>query len=295
MAGQHLPFRADLFALRAGRLAAAWCRSRRLPRRAPRAALPSLVRRWLRPGAERRALPYVPKEPVFMTDIRRTILWMVFTMSLVFLWDAWNKHTGQPSWFSPAPPRPAATAPANGPATAGSAVADVGQSQAGVPTAATPAPAATPTSGPAPAATSKGDGEQTVVTTDRVRATFDSVGGSLVRLELLNHADTEDDRRRVVLFDRSAERVYKAQSGLITAQPGVALPNHWSPMKRVDGPTALADGSNELPVRFESVGEGGVKLVKTYTFGRGSYVIGVRHEIVNSGAAPVKPELYLGL
>ena len=39
-----------------------------------------------------------------MTDIRRTLLWVVFTMSLVLLWDAWNKHTGQPSifgWLTP--------------------------------------------------------------------------------------------------------------------------------------------------------------------------------------------------
>ena len=26
--------------------------------------------------------------------MRRTLLWVVFTMSLVLLWDAWNKHTG---------------------------------------------------------------------------------------------------------------------------------------------------------------------------------------------------------
>ena len=34
-----------------------------------------------------------------MTDIRRTMLWVVFSMSLVFLWDAWQKHTGHPSMF----------------------------------------------------------------------------------------------------------------------------------------------------------------------------------------------------
>ena len=44
-----------------------------------------------------------------MTDMRRTLLWVVFTMSLVLIWDAWNKHTGQPSFFGGAP-RPAATA-----------------------------------------------------------------------------------------------------------------------------------------------------------------------------------------
>ncbi len=47
-----------------------------------------------------------------MTDLRRTLLWVVFTMSLVLLWDAWNKHTGAPSIFGgPPPARPAASAP----------------------------------------------------------------------------------------------------------------------------------------------------------------------------------------
>ncbi len=227
-----------------------------------------------------------------MTDIRRTLLWMVFTMSLVFLWDGWNKHTGQPSWFSPTPPRPAASAPA--PTAAGAAVP--GAAQTGIPTATAPvagAAAATPAA-TAPTATA-GGGEETVITTDRVKATFDSVGGSLVRLELLDHADTEDRNRKVMLFDRSAERVYKAQSGLITAQAGVALPNHWSPMKRADGPSSLAAGSNDLAVRYEAAGEGGVKLAKTYTFTRGSYVVGVKHEVTNAGSAAVTPQLYLGL
>ena len=44
-----------------------------------------------------------------MTDIRRTLLWVVFTMSLVLLWDAWQKHTGQPSVFG-GTPRPTASA-----------------------------------------------------------------------------------------------------------------------------------------------------------------------------------------
>jgi YidC/Oxa1 family membrane protein insertase len=227
-----------------------------------------------------------------MTDIRRTLLWMVFTMSLVFLWDAWNKHTGQPSWFSPAPPRPAASAPP----LAGTAATPGTAPQTGVPTAAaspTPAGSAAPT--PTAPAAAAGAGSETVITTDRVRATFDSVGGSLVRLELLHHLDSEDHQRNVLLFDRSAERIYKAQSGLITAQAGVALPNHWTPMKRVEGPTTLAAGSNELAVRFETAGEGGVKLTKTYTFNRGSYVIGVKHELTNNSTAAVTPQLYLGL
>jgi YidC/Oxa1 family membrane protein insertase len=237
-----------------------------------------------------------------MTDIRRTLLWMVFTMSLVFLWDAWNKHTGQPSWFSPTPPRTAASGPSGtAPGPAAGALP-----QTGIPAAAAPAGSAVApdsaggrATAPATPGAALSAGEQTVVTTDLVKATFDSVGASLVRLELLKQRDAEDRTRHVVLFDRSAERIYKAQSGLITAQPGVTLPNHWSPMKRVEvaGATGdtLAPGSNELAVRFESAGDNGVKLAKTYTFTRGSYQIGVKHEITNAGTAAVTPQLYLAL
>ena len=52
-----------------------------------------------------------------MTDMRRTLLWVVFSMSLFLIWDAWNKHNGQPSLFSPAPAKvaaPAAAVPAGG-------------------------------------------------------------------------------------------------------------------------------------------------------------------------------------
>ena len=40
--------------------------------------------------------------------MRRTLLWVVFTMSLVLLWDKWTVHTGQPSMFGGSP-RPAVT------------------------------------------------------------------------------------------------------------------------------------------------------------------------------------------
>ena len=227
-----------------------------------------------------------------MTDMRRTLLWVVFTMSLVMLWDAWNRHTGHPTLFGAAPAKTAASAAAS--------PSGAGASQVGVPVAAAvpAASGATPATpgaiAPAPATASTPAGQEVIVSTDRVRATFDTVGGSLVRLELLNHADADDRQRRLVLFDRSAERSYAAQSGLITAQPGVALPNHWTPLRYVPGPTTLASGADELLVRFEST-EPGVSLAKTYSLKRGDYAIGVKHEVVNTGSAPLAPQLYLQL
>ncbi len=227
-----------------------------------------------------------------MTDIRRTLLWVVFTMSLVLLWDAWNKHTGQLSIFGAASPRPAASAPPPGAAPA---------SQVGIPTPiATTAPgaaaasASVPNGVPAAPAVVAPVAEAVVISTDLVKAHFDG-GGNMVRLELLRHADVEDRRRHVLLFDMSAERSYAAQSGLVTTQAGMDLPNHYSPMKRVAGPSVLADGAADLQVRFESLGDGPVKLAKTYTFKRGEYTVAVHHEVHNTGAAPISPQIYLQL
>ena len=230
-----------------------------------------------------------------MTDIRRTLLWVVFTMSLVLLWDAWNKHSGQPSIFGPTPERPAASAPP--------APTSLPASQAGVPTAvaaAVPAPiagagAVAAGSVPVAPAAAAAASDLVVVTTDAVKASFDGRGANLVRLELLHYADAEDRKRAVLMFEQSAERAYAAQTGLVTTLPGITMPNHYTPMKHVPGPVSLAGGENELQVRFESDDVSGVKLAKIFTFKRGDYTIGVRHEVQNSGPTPVPTQLYLQL
>ena len=216
-----------------------------------------------------------------MTDIRRTLLWVVFSMSLVLLWDAWNKHNGHPSMFAPSASKPVA---ASGPAGPSSV----------------PAPAATPPLAGAalgavapPTAAAAASAPRITVDTDVVRATFDAQGGNLTRLELLRYADDVDPSRHVVLFDHSAQRVYEAQSGLISAAG--ALPNHLTTMQPLAGETKLADGKDTLVVAFESPEVGGVKLKKTWTLHRGQYTIDLQHTVANTGSAPVAPQLYLQL
>lgn len=215
-----------------------------------------------------------------MTDIRRTLLWVVFVTSIVLLWDGWNKHTGQPSMFG-GTPRPAASASA--PGVAGSGV----PAAAGTPAVA--AAGALPGGAQAPAA------ETVEITTDVVRARFDSRGGTLLQLELLKYRDAVDPSRNVLLLDRSAKRDYVAETGLVTNEAGVQLPNHLTAMTVVPGDRKLADGRDELSVRFESPALDGRKLAKTYTFKRGQYPVAVRHEVINEGATPINPSLYLQL
>ena len=236
-----------------------------------------------------------------MTDMRRTLLWVVFTMSLVLLWDAWNKHSGQPSIFGAPASRPAASAPPTAPTpTPAAGQGTTASLPAAVPTPAAPSAApgvaGVPAPGSAaPSAASNAAAEQVTITTDVVRATIDTVGGSLVRLELLKHTDQNDTSRNVLLFDQSAKRLYLAQTGLITSQAGVQLPNHLTAMKVVTSERTLAAGAAQIELKLESPAIDGRRLVKTYTFKRGDYVVGVKHEVFNEGSAPVSPQLYLQL
>ncbi len=233
-----------------------------------------------------------------MTDMRRTLLWVVFTMSLVLLWDAWNKHTGQPSIFGAPAPKPVASAPPTPATGQPHAPAVVPSAQPAAPGAAgVPAPTAAGTAA-APAAVPNAPllaTEQVTITTDVVKATFDTVGGSLVRLELLKHTDQNDTSRNVLLFDQSPKRLYLAQTGLITSQAGVQLPNHLTAMKVLTSERTLAAGAAQIELKLESPAIDGRRLVKTYTFKRGDYVVGVKHEVFNEGSAPVSPQLYLQL
>ena len=223
-----------------------------------------------------------------MNDIRRTILWVVFGFSLVLLWDQWQIHNGHKATFFPQPVT--AKSPSDSAAPAVTPLAS------GVPVASAPAPVAgvaqVPGTPAAPAAAAPRD--RIEVATDVLKLTFDTEGGSLVRTELGQHADMADHSKPFVLLDESRDRVYVAQTGLIGAANGVAYATHKTPMS-FSGQRALKEGQNELTVRFESADIGGLKLVKTYTLQRGSYAIQVKHEVINTGATAVSPQLYVQL
>ena len=221
-----------------------------------------------------------------MNDIRRTILWVIFGFSMVMLWDQWQVYNGNKATFFPSPAK-----------TAGSATAPA-SAVTGVPTAIVTTPPAAGTAtmaqtvgttagAPAAAVVPR---ERIEVTTDVLKLTFDTQGGTIIRSEFLKHADLNDTQKATVLLDESRDRVYVAQTGLI----GGAFPNHKTPMS-FSGERVLKDGANELVLKFQSPDLGGVRLIETYTLSRGSYAVRVKHEVVNTGTAPVSPQLYLQL
>ena len=220
-----------------------------------------------------------------MNDIRRTILWVIFAFSLVMLWDQWQIYNGRMATFFPnqvptaTHPKPAVSASSiNNGVPAPSRVSD--QPLANALEAADPSPVAH---------------EVVQVETDVLKLDFDTEGGSLVRAQFLKYHDMSDKNKGFTLLDHSRDRVYLAQSGLISQAGGPALPTHKSVMHLQSGERHLQNGRQTLELRFESPAVGGVQLVKTYTLTRGSYAIAVRHEVINQSSAAVAPQLYLQL
>ena len=213
-------------------------------------------------------------------DTKRTILWIVFSFSLLMLWDSYNRYTGKDPLFG----APTHTAPAAADAT-GTTPAPAANGN--VP-ATTTAAAATPTGIPAdaPAAVKN---ERIIITTDLVKAEIDTAGGEIRHLELLKHHESGHPDKNIVLFDSTPPRTYLGQTGLT----GGVYPNHKSMYVAQPGPRDMGDGNQvQLVLTAE---QNGVKLIKTFTFKRDDYRIDIKHDVVNETGAAITPSLYLQL
>ena len=228
---------------------------------------------------------------------KRTIMWIVFAVSLVVLWNDWMVSNGKQSMFSSTPPAKVATTPAGAGSTASGLPAPAAQ------------PGAIPAVPGAPQAAAPAKREVITITTDVFKADIDTAGGVVRRLELLKFKKAghpgwfggcfglfewckprADNTQNEVLFDEGVDHAYLAQTGLVG---GAALPNHNTVFTAKPGARAI-DGGNDVQLVLESE-QGGVKLTKTYTFHKGSYVIDLRHDVSNVGSTPVAPSLYLQL
>jgi len=213
-------------------------------------------------------------------DIRRTILWMILTFSLLLLWNNWQTYNGKPSMFGPS-----LTSETVDPAVQQAQQNDVSVPNAAVTQSPATAAAAVPGEQAAPA-----QSQQVEVSTDVLRLTFDTQGAQLVRAVLPNYAVSSKSEEPFTLLDRRAGYTYVAQSGVVGAPAGQSFPNHLTPFHYV-GQEQKA-GATE--VRFEATSDD-VRVVKVFTLRPGSYDIAVRHEIHNLGETAIQPTVYLQL
>jgi YidC/Oxa1 family membrane protein insertase len=170
-------------------------------------------------------------------DTQRLILFVVFSFSLLLLWEAWQKESK--------PPVPAAAATSQTAVPTPSALGEAPQAKG----ASVPAAAAAAESGPR---------EIVRVQTDLVRAEIDTRGGDIVFLELLQQKDAGDAGKNIVLF--GPEHRYAMQSGLI----GAGLPNHKTQFRARAKEFALAAGEDKVEVRLEASGPPGAAIASTW-------------------------------
>ena len=204
-------------------------------------------------------------------DIKRLILFVVFSFSIMMLWDGWQtKNNPQPVLANQA---------------VDSMAADAGVPQAASTVAASELTVADPASGDLT------PGELIEVETDLYQAKISTVGGDLRHLVLNKHLAAGDESGKFVLMDDVGQPMfYVAQSGLI----GSALPNHKTRFTSAAPRYSLNSDADSLAVTL-SWSNNDVMVDKIYTFHRGSYVIDVTHRINNLSGNEIKPSVYYQL
>jgi YidC/Oxa1 family membrane protein insertase len=222
-------------------------------------------------------------------DFQRLILFVIFSMSGVFLFQAWQKEN--------APPKPPAaiTAPAekkDGVPAGTTVVAPAGT----VPTASSTAPAGTaiaPGTAPAVAGTVPAvaaSSEVFTVKTDLAEFKINTTGGVIEEVALKEHRDTEDKTKPYRVLQRDKTRTHVAQAGLI----GAGLPDHYAAYTKVSSNFDMG-AAETLDVRLSTPIAGGGKSDLIYTFKRGSYIVDVTQEVTNGGTTAISPTAYFQL
>lgn len=197
-------------------------------------------------------------------DTRRLVLFVIFSMSILMLWDAWQRQHAPAEVIQQVANNGSAvsqTANSSNAVNAGSVVDSDYKLQVG---------------------------QRISVTTDLYKADIETTGGDLRRLELLKHRASDNTNNNFVLLDDAAKPMtYVAQSGLI----GADLPSHKALFTTAATSYQMQTGKDTLDVRLSWVGNG-VTVDKIYTFHRNKYVIDVTYEVKNNTAAAITPVVY---
>ncbi|TCO82781.1 protein translocase subunit yidC [Plasticicumulans lactativorans] len=210
---------------------------------------------------------------------QRLFLFFALILVLFLIWQAWNEEKVA-RLAPPASPVTAVTPSAPAGATGGEAAAprhDV----PGSPQQALPA---------VPGGSTLKSGTRIHVQTDVYDIVIDSVGGDLRQAGLRTYPQSIDHRDRPFVLMQDGSEFYIAQSGLVASE-GEA-PDHYAVYSAEQTDYRLADGQDRLEVPLVWTSPSGVKVTKTYTFHRGSFVIDLDHRVVNASAEPWRGSQY---
>ncbi len=205
-------------------------------------------------------------------DTRRLILFVIFSFSVMILWDAWQLKDTPPQTTS-----------------SQAAAAKQAQEFPDVPTAATTTKGVDVGSTGAEAGQfALANGQDVQIKTDLFQAKISTVGGDLRHLRLNKHNADDVKDGDFSLMDASGKpMLYVAQTGLI----GGDLPNHKTIFTTANNRYTMANDASSLDVTL-SWTSNGVSVDKIYTFHRGSYVIDVTYKINNASETAITPSAY---
>ena len=208
-------------------------------------------------------------------DFKKTILWAVFSMSGLMLYNNWQVHEGKPSLFGGAP----VSAPVATDKSAGSNKLDVPAQISGQPVVA---------AAPAVNLGAMDSAEKFTLKNDVLVLEISANGANVIDAKLLKSLTAEN--KPVELFQYTANHKYFARSGLISLNNN-DLPNHTSAFKLIQ---SGKDGSGRPFLTLGSE-RNGVKLEKTFILNPGSYVVDVGHRVTQSSANATPLVLYTEL
>ncbi len=224
-----------------------------------------------------------------MNQTRNFLLFALLAVAY-FLFMAWEKD------YAPQPPVSATsttTTQARASSTDGS-----------VPSALPATSSSTAPSGSATIATDTANAGQApsqliTVDTDVLHLQIDTRGGSLVRADLLAYAqkaptNKNPDSPPTVLLSNDPAHYFVAQNGLVSSGDTAPedQPNHLALFQSEKTNYAMTPGQDELQVELTWHDAAGLKVTKTYTFKRGSYVVGLSQHIDNGTAGTWQGNAY---
>ena len=198
-------------------------------------------------------------------DTKRLILFVIFSFSILMLWDAWQREHAP--LVNPQADTTTQQQAANGTVPQAAKQAEM----------------------PQESGFHLQKAQRIHARTDIFQADIDTMGGDLRHLKLLKHRDSIQADKNFILMDDSAPpAVYVAQTGLI----GADLPAHKSIFTSAANDYKMQDGNNQLEVKLNWKNDNGLQVEKLYTFHRGSYVVDVTYQIHNATTSAITPSVY---
>ncbi|NNM79609.1 MAG: membrane protein insertase YidC [Gallionella sp.] len=197
-------------------------------------------------------------------DFQRLFLFLIFSFSLVLVWDGWQRFQN---------PQEIARqiTPSNEAIHKPEAITDLADH-----------------SSPSQEQRNAG-GKIITIKTDTLHVEINTLGGEIQQLSFLKHSDALDQSKSFQLFEKGIKtHNYLAQSGLL----GTNMPSHNSLFISDRDHYELSGTADKIEVRLTAVNTGVVKVSKIFTFHKDGYLIGVSFEIYNGSTEPLSTAAY---